>query len=58
MVFATLVNATGSILLPYHIIRNILHEESMYTLDDMDEFVDQFIEYGYEMEVNYTAGIP
>ena len=56
--FITWASMTGSILLPYHIIRNILHDDAMYTLDDMDEFVDQLIEYGYDMEVNYTSVVP
>jgi hypothetical protein len=56
--FVNWANVTGSILLPYHIIRNILQDDAMYTVDDMDEFVDKLIEYGYDMEVNYTAGIP
>ena len=58
MAFITWANNTGSILLPYHIIRNILNEEAMYTIDDMDEFVDQLIEYGYDMGVNYTSVVP
>ena len=58
MAFITWTNTTGSILLPYHIIKNILHDDALYTLDDMDEFVDQIIEYGYEKDVNYTAGVP
>lgn len=56
--FVNWANVTGSILLPYHIIRNILQDDAMYTVDDMDEFVDKLIEYGYDMDVNYTAGIP
>ena len=58
MAFITWTNTTGSILLPYHIIKNILHDDALYTLDDINEFVDQIIEYGYEKDVNYTAGVP
>ena len=40
--------ATGSILLPHKILSNLLSEDSFYSLDDYDGFVEELESYGQE----------
>ena len=46
--YINLMAATGSILLPYKILANLLADDSMYTVDDCDGFVEALEAYGNE----------
>lgn len=56
--FINWANMTGSIILPLHILNTLLDEASFYSLDDMDEFVEELIEYGNDMDIQFFASIP
>lgn len=58
LAFCSWANATGSILLVHHILNTLLDEDSLYSLDDMDEFVDELIEYGDYVDFSMTTMIP
>ena len=44
--YINLMAATGSILLPHKILSNLLSEDSFYSLDDYDGFVEDLESYG------------
>ena len=46
--YINLMVATGSILLPYKILANLLSDDSMYSVDDCDGFVEALEAYGNE----------
>ncbi len=46
--YINLMAATGSILLPHKILANLLSEDSFYSLDDYDGFVEDLESYGQE----------
>lgn len=46
--YINLMAATGSILLPYKILANLLSNDSMYSVDDCDGFVETLEAYGNE----------
>ena len=46
--YINLMAATGSILLPHKILSNLLSEDSFYSLDDYDGFVEELESYGQE----------
>ena len=46
--YINLMAATGSILLPYKILANLLSDDSMYAVDDCDGFVEALEAYGNE----------
>ena len=46
--YINLMAATGSILLPYKILANLLSDDSMYSVDDCDGFVEALEAYGNE----------
>lgn len=46
--YINLMAATGSILLPYKIVSNLLSENSQYSPDDFDGFVEALESYGKE----------
>ena len=46
--YNNLMVATGSILLPHKILSNLLSEDSFYSLDDYDGFVEDLESYGQE----------
>ena len=46
--YINLMAATGSILLPHKILANLLSDDSMYSVDDCDEFVEALEAYGNE----------
>ena len=46
--YINLMAATGSILLPHKIIANLLSDDSMYSVDDCDGFVEALEAYGNE----------
>ena len=46
--YINLMVATGSILLPYKILSNLLSEDSFYSLDDYDGLVEDLESYGQE----------
>ena len=46
--YINLMAATGSILLPHKILSNLLSEDSFYSLDDYDGFVEDLESYGQE----------
>ena len=46
--YNNLMVATGSILLPHKILSNLLSEDSFYSLDDYDGFVEEMESYGQE----------
>lgn len=46
--YIKLMAATGSILLPYKILANLLSDDSMYSVDDCDGFVEALEAYGNE----------
>ena len=46
--YNNLMVATGSILLPHKILSNLLSEDSFYSLDDYDAFVEDLESYGQE----------
>lgn len=46
--YINLMAATGSILLPYKILANLLSDDSMYSIDDCDGFVEALEAYGNE----------
>ena len=46
--YNNLMVATGSILLPHKILSNLLSEDSFYSLDDYDGFVEELESYGQE----------
>lgn len=46
--YVNLMAATGSILLPYKILANLLSDDSMYSVDDCDGFVEALEAYGNE----------
>lgn len=46
--YINLMVATGSILLPYKILANLLSDNSMYSVDDCDGFVEALEAYGNE----------
>ena len=56
--FISWANATGSILLVHHILNTLLDEDSLYSLDDMDDFVDELIEYGDNVGLSMNTMIP
>jgi hypothetical protein len=58
LAFINWANATGSILLVHHVLNTLLDEDSPYSLDDMDEFVDELIEYGDNAGFSMTTMIP
>lgn len=46
--YINLMAATGSILLPHKILANLLSDDSMYSVDDCDGFVETLEAYGNE----------
>ena len=56
--FISWANATGAILLVHHILNTLLDDGSLYSLDDMDEFVDELIEYGDNVGFGMNTMIP
>lgn len=46
--YINLMVATGSILLPHKILSNLLSDDSMYSVDDYDGFVEDLEAYGNE----------
>lgn len=46
--YINLMAATGSILLPHKILANLLSDDSMYSVDDCDGFVEALEAYGNE----------
>lgn len=46
--YINLMAATGSILLPHKILANLLSDDSMYSVDDCDGFVEALEVYGNE----------
>lgn len=46
--YINLMAATGSILLPHKILSNLLSDDSMYSVDDCDGFVEALEAYGNE----------
>ena len=46
--YINLMATTGSILLPHKILANLLSEDSFYSLDDYDGFVEDLESYGQE----------
>lgn len=56
--FVNWANLTGSILLPLHILNTLVDEDSMYSLDDMDGFVDELIEHGESVGMPACVSIP
>ena len=46
--YLNLMAATGSILLPHKILANLLSDDSMYSVDDCDGFVEALEAYGNE----------
>lgn len=58
LAFVNWANATGSILLVHHILNALLSEDSLYSLDDMDDFVDELIEYGESVGFDMKILIP
>ena len=46
--YINLMAATGSILLPYKILATLLSDDSMYSVDDCDRFVEALRSYGKE----------
>ena len=58
LAFISWANATGSILLVHHILNTLLDENSLYSLDDMDGFVDELIEYGDNVGFSMNTMIP
>ncbi len=56
--FIVWANLTGSILLTHHILKTLLADDGWYSLDDMDDFVDELIEYGNNMDVSLYINIP
>ena len=46
--YFNLMAATGSILLPHKILANLLSDDSMYSVDDCDGFVEALEAYGNE----------
>ena len=46
--YINLMAATGSILLPYKILATLLSDDSMYSVDDCDGFVEALEAYGNE----------
>ena len=46
--YINLMAATGSIMLPHKILANLLSDDSMYSVDDCDGFVEALEAYGNE----------
>ena len=57
MSFVAWAKETGSILLPHHIL-NALYDDNMYSLDDMDDFINDLIEYGKSVDISSICEIP
>jgi hypothetical protein len=43
-----MIIAAGSIILPHKILQNMFSEDSFYSIDDVDMFVEDLEEYGLE----------
>lgn len=46
--FMNMIIATGSIILPHKILHSMFSEDSFYSIDDVDMFVEDLEEYGLE----------